>query len=79
MRNEVKPSYFSLMFVDTTLAGCWMYGSQVKTKWYIVGMSVIQPIGHVNEYPTMQYFGIPIHTQSTIAYEILTECFQKFR
>ena len=25
-------------------------------------------IGHVNEYPTMHYFGIPIHTQSLIAF-----------
>ena len=27
-------------------------------------------IGHVNEYPTMHYFGIPRHTQSMIAYKI---------
>ena len=25
--------------------------------------------GHVNEYPTMHYFGIPWHTQSMIAYD----------
>ena len=36
-------------------------------------------IGHVNEYPTMHYFGIPGHTQSMIAYKILTECFWKFQ
>ena len=32
-------------------------------------------IGHVNEYPTMHYFGFPRHTSSMIAYKILTECF----
>ena len=32
-------------------------------------------IGHVNEYPTMQYFGIPRHAQSLIAYKMLTEYF----
>ena len=36
-------------------------------------------IGHVNEYPTMHYFGIPRHTQSMIAYKILTEYFWKFQ
>ena len=30
-------------------------------------------IGNVNEYPTMHYFGIPRHTQSMMAYMILTE------
>ena len=34
--------------------------------------------GHVYEYPTMHYFGIPIHTQSMITYKILTENFWKF-
>ena len=28
----------------------------------------IKSIGHVNEYPTMHYFGNPGHTQSMIAY-----------
>ena len=37
-----------------------------------------QSIGHVNEFPTMHYFGIPRHTQSMIAYIILTEYFWKF-
>ena len=36
-----------------------------------------QTIGHVNEYPTMHYFGNPRHTQSMIAYKILTEFFWK--
>ena len=36
-------------------------------------------IGHVNEYLTMHYFGIPRHTQSMIAYMILTEYFRKFQ
>ena len=31
--------------------------------------------GHVNEYPTMHYYGNPSHAQSMIAYTILTECF----
>ena len=34
---------------------------------YIVRIS----IGHVNEYPTMHYFGNPRHAQSMIAYMIL--------
>ena len=29
-------------------------------------------IGHVNEYPTMHYFGIPRDTQSMVAYTVLT-------
>ena len=36
-------------------------------------------IGHVNEYPTMHYFGLPSHTRSIIAYKILTEYFWKFQ
>ena len=36
-------------------------------------------IGHVNEYPTMHSFGNPRHTQSIIAYMILTEYFWKFQ
>ena len=36
-------------------------------------------IGHVNEYPTMHYFGLPRQTQSMIAYGILTEYFWKFQ
>ena len=35
--------------------------------------------GHVNEYPTMHCFGNPRHTQSMIAYMILTEYFWKSR
>ena len=35
--------------------------------------------GHVNEYPTMHYFGIPRHTQSMIAYTIVTEYFWKYK
>ena len=34
-------------------------------------------LGHVNEYPTIHYFTIPRHTQSIIAYKILTEYFWK--
>ena len=30
-------------------------------------------IEHVNEYPTIHYFRNPRHTQSMIAYKILTE------
>ena len=29
-------------------------------------------IGHVDEYPTMHYFGNPRHTQSVVAYMFLT-------
>ena len=31
------------------------------------------PLGHVNEYPAMHYFGNPRHSQSMITYIILTE------
>ena len=34
-------------------------------------------IEHINEYLTMQYFGIPRHTQSMTAYKVLTEYFLK--
>ena len=36
-------------------------------------------VGRVNEYQTMHYFGIPRHTQSMIAYMILTEYFWEFQ
>ena len=36
-------------------------------------------IVHVNEYPTMHYFVLPRHTQSMIAYMILTKYFWKFQ
>ena len=36
-------------------------------------------IEHVNEYPTIHYFGNPRHTLSMIAYILLTECFWKFQ
>ena len=51
-----------------------------------VGSNLSMPagkiIGHVNavhENPTMHYFTIPRHTQSIIAYKILTEYFRKFQ
>ena len=47
--------------------------------WYFIKKSGICQIGHVNEYPTMHCFGIPRHTQSMIAYKILTEYFWKFQ
>ena len=47
------------------------YTHYVLIEWLIL------KIGHVNEYPTMHYFGIPRHTQSMMAYKILTEYFWK--
>ena len=44
----------------------------------LLAFTTTRTIGHVNEYPTMHYFGIPGHTQYMIAY-ILTEYFWKFR
>mgnify|MGYP001801700996 FL=1 len=38
-------------------------------------VSVLVIIGHVNEHPTMQYFGNPRHTQPMTTYKILTEYF----
>ena len=52
---------------------------------YVVGVVTGSPVdrfntkGHVYEYPTMHYFGIPRHTQSLIAYRLLTEYFWKFQ
>ena len=34
-------------------------------------------VGHIYEYPTMYYFDTSRHTQSMIAYKILTEYFWK--
>ena len=36
-------------------------------------------MGHVNEYPTMHYFGNARHTQSMIAFMILTGYFWEIR
>ena len=36
-------------------------------------------IRHVNEYPTMRYFGNPKDTQSMIAYKNVTKYFWKFQ
>ena len=43
----------------------------VSSFWSLV----FDLIGHVNEYPTMHYFGIPGNTQSMIPYKILTWVF----
>ena len=40
---------------------------------------ITQLIGHVNEYPTMQYYGNPRHIESIVAYMSLTEYFWKFQ
>ena len=40
---------------------------------------ILIAVGHVNDYPTMHYFGNPRRTQSMIAYVILTEYFWKFK
>ena len=37
------------------------------------------PMGHVNEYATMHYFGNPKHSQSMIAYMILNEYLLNFQ
>ena len=42
-------------------------------------ITYINTRGHVNEYPTTHYFGYPRHTQSMIAFIILTEYFWKFQ
>ena len=47
--------------------------------WELSHLTMWMFIGHVNEYPTMHYFGIPRHTQSIIACEILTEYFWKLQ
>mgnify|MGYP001796296628 FL=1 len=40
---------------------------------------ITQLIGHINEYPKMQYYGNPRHIESIIAYMCLTEYFWKFQ
>ena len=64
-----------------------VFGPEKSNKWMISfitsffeSLLLSQPIkvggrkviGHVNEYPTMHQFGSPEHTQSIIAYVILT-------
>ena len=56
--------------VDTKFILAFRYNWGCTLWWY--------SIGHVNEYPTMYYFGIPRGTQSMIMYKILTEYFWKF-
>ena len=55
-----------------------------KTMLFLVSSGYLRQlasslIGPVNECPTMHYFGNPRHTQSMIAYVILTEYFWKFQ
>ena len=50
--------------------------SSLPSKWFGARS---RAIGYVNRYPTLHYFGNPGHTQSMIAYMILTECFPKFQ
>ena len=73
--NDLKCLLFYCDTMDTML-------HHVVTNSFHVGPipseSILLPIGHVNEYPTMHYFGIPRHTQSMIANKILTEYFWKF-
>ena len=45
----------------------------------IIVIMIVMIIGLVNEYPTMHYFGNPRHTQSMIAYVILTGYLWKFQ
>ena len=49
-------------------------------SWKTLGKSKMLSfrLGHVNEYPTIHYFGNPKRTQSMIAYMILTEHSWKF-
>ena len=59
---------------------CVSYWQPLKTKLYPCKVAPAATlVGHVNEYPTMHYFGNPRHTQSMIAYMILTEYFWKFQ
>ena len=45
-------------------------GYKIQSDLWSLGMcSRLFQIGHVNEYPTMHYFGIPRHTQSMITYD----------
>ena len=44
--------------------------SLIRCKWMTSCHHVVKAIEHVQEYPTMHYFGIPRHTQPMIAYGI---------
>ena len=46
--------------------GCKLYEWSLTEKKRLYHQSIV--IGHVNEYPTMHYFGNPRHTQSMVAY-----------
>ena len=53
-----------------------------QTRMFCKGVRLchkLLTIGHVNEYPTMHFCGNFSHTQSMIAYMILTEYFWKFQ
>ena len=56
-----------------------LLGRQRFSKGRYVVVVVVVLIGHVNEYPTMHYIGIPRHAQSMIAYKTLTEYLWKFQ
>ena len=42
-------------------------------------ITVFTEIGHVNDYPSMHYFGNSRHTQQMLVYKILTEYFWKLQ
>ena len=70
MENQEYDTYFYRTFIAT---GFTDVDQEFTTT------STCGTMGHVNNHPTIHYFGIPRHTQSMIAYKILTEYFWKFQ
>ena len=77
----IKRRNKTMILTFKKLEAAWEYG--VSSIYYYTkpmnNLELDDPIGYVNEYPTMHYFGIPRDTQSMIAYKILTEYFWKFQ
>ena len=65
--NVSSPSSM-LLKENIVLYFCHKQQTDVLLQSLCIGMA----IGHVSEYPTMHYFGNPRHTQSMIAYMILS-------
>ena len=52
----------------------------IAMSWYFGTLGkLVTLLGHVNEYPTMHYFGNPGHNQSNDTYMILTEYFWRLQ
>ena len=78
--GDLPPSYTEVITSQSRpWDHAWLLSITYEAGCAYVPKTLNFPIGHVNEYPTMHYFGIPRHMHPNIAYENLTECFWKFQ